>query len=126
MRLTTAVTALVLGCTLISCNENQPPKSEPTAKGNSLMQALQEGKTTYSSNVAPAQMAPGRREVNLPGAAAIPTAAGAAANAPAEPSVQVPQGARWTLYCASLAGPDRVTRMGQMKAYLISKSPFKD
>jgi hypothetical protein len=125
MRLTTIATALVLGCTLISCNENQPPKSEPTVKGNTLLQALQEGKTTYSSNVAPGQMALARREVNLPGAAAISTATGAA-NAPAEPSVQVPQGARWTLYCASLAGPDRVTRMGQMKAYLMSKSPFKD
>jgi len=76
MRLTTIVTAHFLGCTLFSCNENQPPKSEPTVKGNSLLQALQEGKTTYSSNVAPGQMAPARRELNLPGAAGDPHRSG--------------------------------------------------
>jgi hypothetical protein len=40
--------------------------------------------------------------------------------------VQFPQGARWSLYCTSLAGPDRIAKMTQMKAYLLAKSPFKD
>ncbi|MDB5323899.1 MAG: hypothetical protein JWN40_5530 [Phycisphaerales bacterium] len=125
MKLTTVATALLLACTLASCNENQPPKAEAPPRTNTLYQALKEGNTTYSSNVANQQTAPGRRELQLPaGAAATPVAG--AAKGPVEPAVQIPQGARWTLYCASLAGPDRFTRMSQMKAYLLSKSPFKD
>jgi hypothetical protein len=116
--------ALLIACTLSACNENQPPKAEtpPPARGNALYQALKEGNTTYSSNVANQQ--PTQRPL-LPGATATPVP-GSSRAAAAEPAVQIPQGARWTLYCAALAGPDRFARMTQMKAYLLAKSPFKD
>jgi hypothetical protein len=125
MKLTTLASVVLLGCILASCNENEPPKAQAPVRSNALYQALKDGQTTYSSNVASQQPAGGRRELQLPAAATATPVAGAA-RAPAEPAVQIPQGARWTIYCASLSGPDRFTRMSQMKAYLVSKSPFKD
>jgi len=114
---------LLLGCVLASCNENQPAQVQaPQTRQNALMQALQQGQTTYSSNVSSAAQAPGRHELQVPGSAAnLP-----AAKVSVEPAVQIPQGARWSLYCASVAGPDRIAKMTQMKAYLMAKSPFKD
>jgi hypothetical protein len=87
------------------------------------MQALQQGQTTYSSNVANGSQAPARHEVQIPNSAMnVP----GVAKPSAEAAVQIPQGARWSLYCTSLAGPDRIAKMTQMKAYLLAKSPFKD
>jgi cell division septation protein DedD len=50
----------------------------------------------------------------------------AAARTPSEPAVTIPKDAKWTLYCASLSGADRVARAAQLKAYLIANTPFKD
>ena len=125
MKFTGALTIVLLGISLASCNENQPPtKAEAPLqpRSNALMQALQQGKTTYSSNINNASQVPARHELQMPGTA-LPTDG---ARASAEPAVQIPQGARWSLYCASVAGPNRIAKMTQMKAYLIAKSPFKD
>jgi hypothetical protein len=124
MKLTSFIAAVLIACTLSACNENQPPKAQtPPARTNALYQALREGNTTYSSNVANQQ--PAQRPL-LPGASAVAVGGRGGTAAAAEPAVQIPQGARWTLYCAALAGPDRFSRMTQMKAYLLAKSPFKD
>src|SRR5690349_25178643 len=97
MKLTSFATALLIGCTLSACNENQPPQAQtpPPARGNALYQALRDGNTTYSSNVANQQ--PAHHELQLPGGAATPAEGGGrGAGAAAEPAVQIPQGARWT------------------------------
>ena len=116
---------VVLGLGLASCNENQPAKTEAPARQNNLLSALQNGAVTYSPNVTPEQRMPGRNEVTLPGMAAMPGSAQGGAAA-AEPVVQIPKDARWSLYCASVSGPDRFSRAAQMKAYLLARSPFKD
>jgi hypothetical protein len=123
MKLTTTL-PLVLACFLSACNENQPPKAQaPETRQNALMQALQQGQTTYSSNIANGSQAPARHEMQIPNSEmSLP----GVAKASAEPVVRIPQGARWSLYCTSVAGPDRIAKMTQIKAYLLAKSPFKD
>jgi hypothetical protein len=133
MKMTTVAAALVLGLGLASCNENEQPKASttpPPTRQSELMNALKNGQTTYSSNVsAPQSTIAPRREVNLPGAAAMPVAPAAGqspAAAAVADAVQIPKDARYTLYCASIAGGDRFTRMQQLKAYLMAKTPFKE
>jgi hypothetical protein len=87
------------------------------------MQALQQGQTTYSPNLAQGSQVPPRHELQLPNTTASLPGAG---SEQAEPAVQIPKGARWTLYCTSLATPDRIAKMTQMKAYLLANSPFKE
>src|SRR5438477_3371616 len=40
--------------------------------------------------------------------------------------MQIPADARWTLYCMSIAGPDRFARIGQLKSSLVAQSGMKD
>ena len=122
MKITFVASVVALGLGLASCNENQPAKTE-TPRQNNLLSALQNGAVTYSPNVTPEQRMPGRNEVSLPGMTAIPVSPQAVA---AEPAVQIPKDARWTLYCASVSGLDRFSRAAQMKKYLLERSPFKD
>src|SRR5439155_5570785 len=72
MKITPVGSVLVLGLALASCNENQPAKTEAPVRQNNLLSALQNGAVTYSPNVTAEQQMPGRREVNLPGAALMP------------------------------------------------------
>src|SRR5690349_19879182 len=109
MRITSLATSLFLGLALASCTENKPPASAqpemPVTKSKSFAQSMQEANIQYSSNVAPNQMGPAQhRDLNLSGMTLnnVPTAT------PADPAVSVPADARWTLYCASVSGPDRV------------------
>jgi hypothetical protein len=116
-------TVFCLGLALASCNENEQPKPQ-TAQPNSFLRSLQGGTVTYSPNAnVNGQVAmTSHPELSLPGAGLTPVTA----QQSAEPPLQIPSDARWTLYCASVSGPDRFTRIAQMKAFLIANSPFKD
>jgi hypothetical protein len=119
---------LCLGLSLVSCNENEQPKSQPPVR-NTFLQSLQGGTVTYAPNAnVSGQMTPAgpRNELSLPGASLTPVTAQQQQQQSQEPPLQIPSDARWTLYCATVTGPDRFTRLAQMKAYLIANSPFKD
>lgn len=127
MKLTPVATALFLALTLASCNENEPPKTQaPPPERGTFLKSLQQGQTTFSSNVQTNQLqgVPRQNELSLPGASLTPLPD--PAKAAQEPMVNIPKDARWTLYCASISGPDRISRMAQLKSYLMAKSPFKD
>jgi hypothetical protein len=156
MKLTTVATALVVGVTLASCTENEPKRAEaPPAQQGQFLKALQQGNVTYSPNMAGGQVStaqgmsspgitspglssptlstrsetsqglPSQRHLSMPGAslAPLPDPARAAAQ---EAPVNIPKDARWTLYCASVGGPDRFARMAQLKAYMMAKTELKD
>jgi len=128
MRCSIVATAALLTLTLASCNENQPAK--PETSNNAFLNALKNGKATYSANVSSQQptttMPPGHSELHLSNAGGGGVTATDGSGASSEPAVQIPADARWSLYCASAAGPDRFTRMKQYKEYLTSKTPFKN
>jgi hypothetical protein len=129
MKLSTVATALILGLALISCNENEPQKAQtqPPPEHGKFLKSLQQGQTTFSPNVQANQQAPGvpaARELSLPGANLTPLPD--PATAVQQTVVNIPPDARWTLYCASISGPDRISRMAQLKNYLVQKSPMKD
>ncbi len=126
-----ALTGGAMICT--SCNENIPPPQQDTRveARQKFFNDLAKAKATYSDSRA--QLTPGGPAgaagqpiggggMNL----ALPAAAETAAPIPAEPPVAVPANAEWSLACISLSTPDRFARMSQMKAYLSSKSPFKN
>jgi hypothetical protein len=138
---TVAAAALLLGLGLVSCNENQPAKTEAPAPRPKFLESLQGQTFTSSSNVqiSNAPDATGSRASNLPlsmtsaGPTGLPTAAPAArtnAAAPSaaaqQPQVNYPKDARWTLYCTSMQGPDRFARAAQLKDYLTTHTKFKD
>ena len=125
MKLTTVATVLLLGVSLVSCNENEKPKADTQPRGK-FLDSLQQGQTTYSPNLAGNQVQGmgAQRELSLPGANLSPLPD--QANLPKEPAIQIPDGARWTLYCASVSGPDRFGRMAQLKAYVTANLPLKD
>jgi hypothetical protein len=129
MKLSTVATALVLGLALVSCNENEQPKAQtqPPPQRGKFLQSLQQGQTTFSPNVQANQQVqgfPGQRELSLPGASLTPLPDATAAVQ--QTMVNIPADARWTLYCASISGPERISRMAQLKNYLMQKSPMKD
>jgi hypothetical protein len=127
MKFTTVATAMALGLALVSCNENEQPKTQaPPPQQGSFLKALQQGQTTYSSNMQGNQVQglPAQRELNLPGASLTPLPD--ARQVAQEPIVNIPKDARWTLYCASISGPDRISRMAQLKSYLVAKTPMRD
>jgi hypothetical protein len=140
MKMTTVATALLLGFGLISCNENQPTKTEAPAPARpKFLESLQGQTFTSSSNVniSNAPEATNSRTASLPqsmtaGPTGLPAAAAPAARAntvpPAaqQPQINYPKDARWTLYCTSMQGPDRFARSAQMKEYLTAHTKFKD
>src|SRR3954452_13148537 len=132
--LTGIATVLTLGLGLSSCNENEKP--QPAAQQpKGFLRSLQQGQVTYSGGAgapgtggaAGAGMT-GPRNFAMPGADLTPVTAqqSAASGQAAQPQITIPKDARWSLYCASLSGPDRIARTTQLKAYLTSRSPFKD
>jgi hypothetical protein len=84
------------------CNENKPPP--PQAQAESRPQKL----------VPRDPMEPARPTVAAP--------------APAKPQegVTVPPGARWTIYCTTLTGPNHVARAKQLKEALLASSGMTD
>jgi hypothetical protein len=123
MRITRLAASLFVALSVASCNENQPPQPARAEARPSFLQSLQQGNVTYSGNVAANQVQPSR-DLNLSGIPLNP-------NAPVEPKsseppITIPADARWTLYCASMNGPDRVGRMNQLKAYLKANTSLRD
>lgn len=121
---------LILGLGLASCNENEKPQPPAAQQPKGFLQSLQQGQVTYSGGAgAPAATgAPtpltAPRNISLPGADMTPVTA--APTAAKEPQITIPKDARWSLYCASLDGPDRIQRTTQLKAYLMARTTFKD
>jgi hypothetical protein len=111
-----------------SCTENKPAQQAQPAR-NPFLQNLQQGQVTYSSNVAqPGQPAAtaapiGGQPLSLQNMAVTPTAA---PPKPAEPAIQIPPDARWTLLITSLNTPDRFATMQRLKATLAARTPFKN
>ena len=128
-KLTGVATVLTLGLGLASCNENEKPQGNPPTRQSSLLQSLQQGQVTYSNNVgtpgAPAPMT-GPRTFTMPGADLTPVTQQQSAAAVQEAQITIPKDARWSLYCASVTGPDRIARTTQLKTYLTSSTRFKD
>jgi hypothetical protein len=131
--LTRLVTVLAMGLGLASCNENEKPQAAaPVVPKQGFLQSLGGTPLTYNSteanNPASAGMA-GGRNYSLPGADLTPVTAQqspSAAAAAQQPQMNIPKDARWTLYCTSLTGPDRIARATQLKSYLLAHSPFRD
>jgi hypothetical protein len=133
-KLTRLATVVALGLGLASCNENEKPQANaPARKSNSLLQSLQQGQVSYANNPgapgAPAA-APmtGPRTFSMPGADLTPVTQQQQQSAATAQDAQItiPKDARWSLYCASMTGPDRIARTTQLKAYLMARTPFKD
>src|SRR5215213_5654354 len=125
MRIIRLATPLLIGLALASCNENQPPpaKAEPARTKTNFLQSMQGGNVQFSGNVAPNQIQPSR-DLNLNGITLNADTPAPAKSA--EPAMTIPPDARWTLYCASLTGPDRVGRMTQLKSYLKANTSLRD
>jgi hypothetical protein len=126
-------TLLVMGLGLASCNENEKPQPA-VQQPKGFLQSLQQGQVTYSSGAgapgatgvaggAPVAGMTGPRNFTMTGADVTPVTAPESTQ---QPQITIPKDARWSLYCASLSGPDRITRTTQLKAYLTARSPFKD
>src|SRR4051794_35038409 len=124
MKLNPIAAALVLGTALISCNEVEQPKTQPRAK---FLESLQQQTFQTSSNLpnqgAAAEMgAPRMMAGGAPGAGGPRTAppaigrrpAAAASAAPPVEQIPFPKDARWSLYCMSIAGPERFHLAAQM------------
>ena len=123
--------ALALG----SCTENKPPQSEPVQAQpgrNPFLQDIQQGKVTYSSNVAQPAQQPTPSALPLGGDEALSlrnmsvSPAVAAPPKPSEPPIQIPADARWTLFVTSLTSPDRYVTMQALKTTLAARTPFKN
>jgi hypothetical protein len=131
MRYTAVAVAIVAGITLVSCNENEQPKPAPKS---SFFNSLQGGTVSYSPNMGnPAAMTNQPAVTSLPSTARRPTDISnltlsnqPTEKPPVEPAIQIPVDARWSLYCASVSGPDRFARIAQLKASLIERSGMKD
>lgn len=131
MKYTAVAVAVIAGITLVSCNENEQPKPAPKT---SFFNSLQNGTVSYSPNMSnPAAMTNQPAMSNLPSTSARrPTdisnisLSNGAEKPPVEPTLQIPADARWSLYCASVSGPDRFARIAQLKAKLIETSGMKD
>jgi hypothetical protein len=128
MRYTAVAVAVLAGIGLVSCNENEAPK--PAAR-TSFFGSLKDGGTvTYSPNVANQQTTPNqamgasRSPFDLSGMTLSDKPTGE--KPPAEPAIQIPADARWSLYCAAVSGPDRFSRIAQLKAKLLARSGMKD
>ncbi len=128
MRYTAVAVAVLAGIGLVSCNENEAPKPAPKT---TFFGSLQNGGTvTYSPNVANQQAMtnqPGgaaRSPFDLSGMTLSDKPQGE--KPPAEPAIQIPADARWSLYCAAVSGPDRFSRIAQLKAKLLARSGMKD
>jgi hypothetical protein len=128
-KFTCVATLLAATLGLASCNENEKPQATPPAQ-KGFLSSLQQGQVTYANNpgAAGASGAPtgmtGPRAFSMPGADLTPVTA--QQSAAQEPQLNIPKDARWSLYCASLSGPDRIARTTQLKAYLTANTPFKD
>jgi hypothetical protein len=129
MKKTPLVIALI-GCIAIaSCTENKPPQQETAQaqpRQNPFLAGIGQGQVTYSPNLAqagaPNLAAPlGGQDLTLGSVGAAPKAAAK----PAEPPLQIPPDARWTLYITSMGSPDRFSTLGQLKATLLAQTPFK-
>jgi hypothetical protein len=131
--LTGVATVLAMGLGLASCNENEKPQP-PARQSSGFLQSLQQGQVTYSGPAgapgaaggAPAPGMTGPRNFTMPGADLTPVTAQPSAGGAQQPQITIPKDARWSLYCASLSGPDRIARTTQLKTYLTARSPFKD
>jgi len=127
MKYTRFALIAVVGFGLVSCNENEQAKPAKTSLFDSLQKS---GTVTYSPNMnnQPGVANPGapvpRPQLDLSGMTI--TGNPAAEKPPVEPSIQIPVDARWTLYCAAVAGPDRFGRIAQLKSALIAKSGLTD
>ena len=121
MKYTTVALAAIVGFCLVSCNENEPPKAQPK---NSFFKAMEGGTVTYSPNVANQPAVAPRPGLDLSGLTV--TGQPAPAPVPVEPVIQIPADARWTVACASVAGPDRFARVAQLKSALMSRTGLKD
>src|SRR5687767_756697 len=135
---TPLLVALVVAIGLGSCTENKPQQGQqaPAAGArNPLLQSMQQGQVTYSSNIAAQQQpqaaaaAPaaglgrGGGALSVENVAVNPVAA--QQQRPVEPPVQIPADARWTLFITSISSPDRFTTMQQLKTTLAARTPFK-
>jgi hypothetical protein len=135
-KFTGVATVLLLGLGLASCNENEKP--QPAAQQpKGFLRGLQGGQVTYSGGVGapdgaggtngtPGAGMTGPRNFTMPGADLTPVTAQQGAGATERAPLNIPKDARWSLYCASLSGADRIARTTQLKAYLTARSPFKD
>jgi hypothetical protein len=129
--LTRLVTVLAVGLGLASCNENEKPQQPaPAVRQQGFLQSLGGQPLMYSSTEANNPASPGTsagRNYPLPGADLTPVTAQPSAGAAAQqPQMNIPKDARWTLYCTSLTGPDRIARATQLKNYMLAHSPYKD
>jgi hypothetical protein len=131
MRYTAVAVAILAAVTLVSCNENEQPKPAPKS---SFFNSLQNGTVSYSPNMAnPTAMTNQPAATSLPGTARRPMDISnitlsnqPTEKPPVEPTIQIPADARWSLYCASVSGPDRFARIAQLKTNLIERSGMKD
>ena len=139
MKKTPLLMSLVLVIGVGSCTENKPPQGQqsPAAGArNPLLQSMQQGQVTYSSNIAAQQpqagtgaAAPaagfgrGGGALSVENMAVNPVAA--QQQKPVEPPVQIPADAHWTLFITSLSSPDRFVMMKQLKTTLAARTPFK-
>jgi hypothetical protein len=131
MKITTLAVAVVVAFGLVSCNENEPPKPQPK---NTFLESLQQGKPVYSQNVTtvqpagvqPAALQSTGAQSGLDLSGVTVSGKTAVEKAPVEPAIQIPADARWTLYCLSVAGPDRFSRISQLKSTLVAKSGLKE
>jgi hypothetical protein len=129
--LTRLVTVLAVGLGIASCNENEKPQPAPAVKQQGFLQSLGGTPITYNSTQANSPASPGTAPgagYSLPGADLTPVTAQQSTPAAAaqQPQMNIPKDARWTLYCTSLTGPDRIARATQMKNYMLAHTPFRD